>query len=181
MKKILIVLCVLLAIVGCSKTNVEEPEKNPETMDGGVGIVNPMKESTFADLQTKGFTINLPEEVQTEDVKCFYYDPGDDSMKMAEFRFNYQGSDINYRIKISSETEPTDISGLYNTYESEVEAEVDNRSAVAKFNNDKDGYITWFDRVVGVDYSLSMSANANATNLITIATALYSPLQGNAK
>ena len=163
-------------IVPAEETEEAETEDATETEDA-VGMANPWTESDEQGVaEATGFDMVAPEGA-TDVVYSYMSEDG-----LAQMCYVLDGAEWTYRIQMADEL--TDISGLYYTWDSELEGTVSDREAVYYGYAGDDGYVqlvNWYDAVTGVTYSLSASGDdLDGMDIQVFAENIYVPLQGEA-
>jgi len=174
MKKIIVLLLICLTLVACGKK--EEVVEEPEII---TGVANPVHESDKVELNSLGYEFYVPEGAK--DLAYSYIDSADSDVKLAQIDFTLNDVQYCYRQKLSSLTEATDISGDYNKYANEKALEVGYCDATIRYDENGPAVLTWFDVVVGIDYSLTMNTKCNIEDMMNVVNQIYVPLQGDAK
>ena len=182
MKKLLTILFISLLIVGCSCSN-NNPDANPDAPGnnqesgnndpGTVGMPNPMHESSAEEFKKYGYEAALDENASDVAYTLIYSSATEE--KLADIVYSLDGVDYRYRMQFT-EGDAGDIAGDYTTYSKNEDVDVNGYSGHVHYNKDGAGYITWFDKNVGVDYSLSMSTKASAENLLAAAKLVFIPM-----
>ena len=163
MKKVLsiVLMLMLCALPVFAEEAAEDIEVTPEIM-----------------LEKCGFTIE-PAPNST-DVKYDVIELPEAEYPIGEVQFTYNGIVCTYRAQASNEVTPMDISGLTREWTEYLDGEVSGHFAM--INNCADAsVITWFDDVVGINYSLSTNTQVKTEALMKMANGLYVPLQGEAE
>ena len=101
-----------------------------------------------------------------------------EDMTVAETAFTLDGTTWAYRTASTVAIEYRDISGVETPGETEKDAEVGWCSAHLSYTEGGEGRIVWFDIAPGLVYSLHMDQGASEEALLTMAEALYTPVQG---
>lgn len=101
-----------------------------------------------------------------------------EDMTVAETAFTLDGTTWAYRTASTVAIEYRDISGVETPCETEKDAEVGWCSAHLSYTEGGEGRIVWFDIAPGLVYSLHMDQGASEEALLTMAEALYTPVQG---
>lgn len=165
MKKLLISLCTLLMLVGCS-TKVEEPGEV-------VTIANPMKSVDLKDVAIMG--LNAPEGAT--DISCFIIDDGENE-PLYELDFKYDGKEYAYRAQATNDVEAYDSTGLYNNWYLENTVDLGNVSGHLMLANEGAG-LYWIDVVLGINYSLSCNTSNTEEKMVEVAKLVSGNIQGN--
>lgn len=111
-----------------------------------------------------------------ENVTYTVFPMGD--MTVAETAFTLDGTTWAYRTASTGAIEFRDISGVETPGETEKDAELGWCSAHLSYTEGGEGRIVWFDIAPGLVYSLHMDQGASEEALLTMAEALYTPMQG---
>lgn len=171
MKKITVLLlaaAMLLALAACGA----KEDKNTQLS----GMPNPMHEATAESiLNDIGFSFAAP--AGAENISFFTIDMSDGSA-IAEMRFTQGGVNWNYRMRAALEY--SDISGMFYDWKNGAKASVGYNEAQLSWNDGEAGVIGWYDIAPGLLYSLSAENGAGEEMLVSMANALYSPVQGEA-
>lgn len=101
-----------------------------------------------------------------------------EDMTVAETAFTLDGTTWAYRTASTGAIEFRDISGVETPGETEKDAELGWCSAHLSYTEGGEGRIVWFDIAPGLVYSLHMDQGASEEALLTMAEALYTPVQG---
>lgn len=168
MKRIIVLLlaaAMLLSLAACGKKAEPEPF---------AGMPNPMHEATAESiLNDIGFSFTAP--AGAENVTFFTIDMNDDS-PIAEMRFTQDGADWTYRIRAALEY--ADISGMYYQWKNSSKTSIGYNEAQASWNDGEAGIVGWYDIAPGLLYSLSAQGSVGEEMLVSMANALYAPVQG---
>ena len=176
MKRTLIVLTILAALL-LSACGGAAPEV---TAEPAAGIPNPIHETDEAGL-AEATGISLPAPEQASDVNWSYIELTGEP-PIAQMNFSLDGKRALLRAQATDKTdvsELSDISGLYYDWKMSAEDEVAYCRAMIHTNGEA-GYITWLDVVPGVQYCLGMTEGASVQELVSLANAVFVPLQGDA-
>lgn len=191
---ITLILCaaLLFSLTACGEkpASAGEPasaEAGEPAAEPAVQIANPVHECTAQELvETTGMSFTEP--AGAESLTYAYIDPAAGEFPLSQMRFMLNGLDCVVRARpdgIPGEELP-DISGLYYDWTEESEVMVRYNTALLRLNGCEVGYVTWYDYVPGVLYSVSMTCpdNSNAAvtaeGLVALATEACPPLQGEA-
>ena len=187
MKKSIILTLMAMALggsmlAGCGSSNqtaatVAETTEETET---ATGLANPWTETDANGLlENTGFEMTAPDGAT--DVCYAYMNDGG----MAEMTYTLDDAEWTYRMQYSDEL--TDISGLYIDWTSEEDDTIAAFDAIyysdtAEDNTTTNQMVNWYDPVVGVTYSLSVSSTSDISGIDLKACAedIYQPLQGEA-
>lgn len=161
------------AITEASASDSTEEAQNAD------GLANPWTDSDQAGvLEATGFDLAAPDDAS--DVAYSYM--ADE--KLAQMTFAQAG--VNYTYRVQSTDGLTDISGMYYDWTSQKDTKVSNLDGLYLTYEAKDGsgdaqVLNWYDKVTGVTYSLSASADSlEGEDLLVLAESIYQPLQGEA-
>ena len=102
-------------------------------------------------------------------------------LTISETKFTFEGVSYSYRIA-SIDTVPEnipDISGVNQNYQSELDENIQGRSAKLFFTSDGSGKVIWFDVVPGLAYSLTVDSGAEQQLLMDMANSIFTPTQGD--
>ena len=177
MKRILaLVLCAAMAaaLIGCGEVVSVDAVETP------AGMPNPVHQVSAQELlEETGMSFVVPEGA--ENVSYSYIDTGTGSNPIAQMSFHLNGADCTARVQGTGipEGQLPDIAGMYYEWSETQEAPLGYNDAFYYFNPDAEGYVTWYDYVPGLLYSVGMSAGASAEALSALATAAWPPVQGD--
>lgn len=168
---LLLALSLCLGLCACSQKEESAPTEEPVAEEPAVGLPNPMREVTPAELlEEMGLELGYMSEYDNAHFFIYNTEP-----PIAEVQFGYQGRD--YRYRVATPALETDISGLHFTTVETTDAPVGYNNAKLR-KGDCGCDISWYDIVPGVMYSLSCSDAAAAEGLTDFAVLLYHPTQG---
>ena len=168
---LLLALSLCLSLCACSQKEEPAPTEEPLADGSPVGLANPMREVTPAELlEEMGLELSYLSEYDNARYFIYSTDPA-----IAEVQFGYQGRD--YRYRVATPALETDISGLHFTTVETTEVLVGYNNARLR-KGDCGCDVSWYDIVPGVMYSLSCSDAAAAEGLTDLAVLLYHPTQG---
>ena len=195
MKKILSILLaasLLLAMTGCSnkpaegQTSTEAPAEAPaadvpaaspaDAPSGFAGLANPMTVMSEKELlEATGIDLSALSSYEDASFASIAGDP-----VVAQAQFTKDGKSYTYRVAATDEA--TDISGMNYVWEAmaDEECKVGYCEANVNLSSEGAGLVTWYDMAPGLKYSLSVSENADADELLALANALFAPVQGEA-
>lgn len=187
---------VLMAVVMTMGLIACGSEKEAEA---NVGLANPIVECTHDEMvQATGMPIDAPEGAK--DVSYTYINT---DVKIAQVTFVYNGKEYCYRAKPTSEIlnmgssdddstllgvmlnmeesikQGEELSGLYEDWSGGGMATVSYCEAAYKMSKSKVGFITWFDVVPGILYSLSCDKCKSYEDLVDVAQIAFVPAQGD--
>lgn len=204
MKKLLsifLVLAMAFAMTACGKEKAEESE------EAGVSTVsNPIQKCESADElnQTVGIVLDAPKGAK--DVQYQYIVDKEGKPEIGEVIFTLDGKQYDYRAKFVGDTSLVDskvesdenasaeelsgaldgvitkwqeMAGIYSKFKASASVDMKNMSAVAAFNEGKDGFIVWLDVAPGIAYTLSMDNDCTQDLLMKTAEKCYVPSQGD--
>ncbi len=167
---ILAIAAVAAIMTGCGKT---EPAVNQPVVSSS----NPIQSMTQEEMMEQtGLNIAAPAEAT--DVMYSVID-GDSKIAQVDLKLNGQSGTIRACTEDIPEGELKDISGLNFEWSNNADVTVGYNDAKAYWNEDGIGYVTWYDLVPGILYSVSMGGGANEQSLAAFAEAVYVPMQGD--
>lgn len=173
-KPIALLLCFVFAVCisACAKSGSSEPvtEQNGETDAGLASMANPMTELTKEEFEALYGASTVLEDA--EDVH--YYKIEYDEINIAQLDFTVNGREYCFRFE---KGDPYDISGMYYawTYDSETDKDNTYKTVCHLQLNETEGVglCSWYDTDNRRNYSLSVSANADPLELVTICDHFY--------
>lgn len=142
-------------------------------------VVNPMKIVTEEEMcQETG--IDLPKKDGMENVEYAVI-----AGKVAQMTFTYKGTEYCLRAQSTQETsietacvEIDNLSGMHYEWDEAGQDTVQNRPGIVSKTKDGVAMVGWLDVVPGIEYTLT--CNENGDNILEVANAVFTPLQGEA-
>lgn len=140
--------------------------------DAMVSMPNPMVEATAEEVaDIIGITVNVPENAT--EVQYFIYEIGE-VIYSVEGQFTVD--DVPYIFSAAQGEASEDLSGIYETFETEEEIVIQEMPATLKLNEGGIGTLSWHDSNLNLSMNLSMMDAADADTLTAMAEALvYTP------
>lgn len=168
---IIMTLLLLCFLFGCAKAT--DQNSGSTTNDASTTIVNPVQESTAAEILEKlGITIRIPADAINANYSIIEMDGGN---SIAQVKFSSGNAEYNYRIQPAAEL--TDISGAHYDWTTVKKTEVSYCSGELRYIEGKEGICLWYDIVPGLMYCLYADSGASEKTLMEVANKLYVPAQ----
>ncbi len=172
---IALALCIILS--GCTEPVGQAQEGPVFEQDSQLNIINPIKQMSRQELvESCGINLGEPEGAKELEYSLIRLK---DQKPIAQLRFTLDGHELCLRAQVVDTTSAAgDISGLYYEWDVEQHVFVSMNYAVACLKDDL-GYIKWIDMAPGIQYSLSMTEGADVDSLVSMAEAVFHPVQGD--
>lgn len=135
---------------------------------------NPMVESTAEEVADLiGLTIHVPEDAT--EVHYFVYEV-DEVIYSVEVQFTVE--DVPYIFSAAQGEQFEDLSGIYETFKTEEEIDLQGMTAYLKLTEGGIGTLSWHDTNLNLSFNLSLMEGATAEALPAMAEALvYTPAE----
>ncbi len=178
-KYLVLIMVIVLAMLlsGCIEP-VEEAQDGPlYEQDSQLNIANPIKQMSRQELvESCGINLGEPEGAENMAYSLIELDGGN---PVAQLKFTLEGHELCLRAQaMDTQSAAGDISGLYYEWDVSQHTFVRMNYAVAYLKDDM-GYIKWIDGAPGIQYSLSMAEGADVDTLVSLAEAVFHPVQGD--
>lgn len=171
---IILALALTLSLAACSGVSA------PAATEAPAGIPNPITEMTAQELlERTGISFTVPEGAESVVYSMIDMD-GDAPIAQMQFTLNGSGCTARAQSAAVPEGELPDISGFYYEWTSTDTGAVGYNTATLHWNEGAEGYVSWYDTVPGLLYSVSMTGGATKDALLDIAARSCPALQGEA-